>query len=166
MNPGIIAGGSEMHYDSAQLKADVAGKTNIISPKVVVEGDLRFLSNTQKENARRKMRNIVTSSNLNGTKATIRFKDGIPAMEPLKGNDQLRSQLDKVSRDLGLGPVRAGDPGSRGAGDISYIAQYVDCIDGLGASGSGAHTATESIDLSTLPALIQRAAILIYRLTR
>lgn len=165
-NPGIIAGGSEMQYDHAQMKAIVSGKTNIISPSVIVEGDLRFLTEKQRETAREKMRALVAGENLNGTKASISFTDGIPAMEPTKGNDALRLLVDKVSRDMGLGAANAGDPGSRGAGDISYIAKYVDCIDGLGASGKGAHAVGETINLNELPLLIQRAAILIYRLTQ
>lgn len=165
-NPGIIAGGSEMQYDDAQMRAVVSGKTNIISPSVVVEGDLRFLTEKQRDIARQKMKAIVAAQNLTGTKAEISFTDGIPAMEPTKGNDQLRLWIDKVSRDMGLGAASAGDPGSRGAGDISYVAQYVDCIDGLGASGRGAHAVGETIQLNHLPLLIQRAALLIYRLTQ
>ncbi len=166
LNPGIIAGGSEMQYDHQQIKASVIGKTNIISPSVIVEGDLRFLTEQQRENARGKMRAIVSKENLNGTKAAISFMDGIPAMEPTKGNDALRLWVDRVSRDMGIGPANAGDPGSRGAGDISYVAKYVDCIDGLGASGKGAHAVGETINLKELPILIQRAALLIYRLTQ
>jgi hypothetical protein len=48
---------------------------------------------------------------------------------------------------MGIGKTVAGDPGSRGAGDISYIVKYVDCIDGLGSSGKGAHAAGETINL-------------------
>lgn len=164
-NPGIIAGGSEMTYNDEKMQATVSGKTNIISPSVVVEGDLRFLTEKQREQARLNMKSIVSTINLQGTSATISFTDGIPAMEPTKGNDALRLWVDKVSRDLGMGPANAGDPGSRGAGDISYVAKYLDCIDGLGASGKGAHAAGETINLKELPLLIQRAAILIYRLS-
>ena len=39
-------------------------------------------------------------------------------------------------------------------------------LDGLGASGKGAHAPGETIDLKEFPILIQRAAIFIYRLTR
>jgi glutamate carboxypeptidase len=131
----------------------------------VVTGDLRFLTEVQKENARKRMRAIADSS-LNGTSAKITFHDGIPAMEPTNGNEQLRQVVDRISNDMGIGPTRAGDPGSRGAGDISYIAKYVDAIDGLGASGKGAHAAGETINLKQFPVLIQRAALLIYRLTR
>jgi glutamate carboxypeptidase len=165
-NPGIIAGGSEMEYDDDKMRALVSGKTNIISPSVVAEGDLRFLTEKQRETARKKMSAIVANQNLNGTSAKISFTDGIPSMEPSKGNDALRLWVDRVSRDMGLGPANAGDPGSRGAGDISYVAKYIDCIDGLGASGRGAHAVGETINLKQFPLLIQRAALLIYRLTQ
>ena len=67
---------------------------------------------------------------------------------------------------LGFGKVNPGNPGSRGAGDISYVAQYLDCLDGLGASGRGAHAPGETINLYEYPKLTQRAAVFIYRLTR
>jgi len=165
-NPGIIAGGSEMEYDNKKMRATISGKTNIISPSVVVEGDLRFLTEKQRETAKQRMAAIVSNQNLNGTSAKISFFDGMPSMEPTKGNDALRLWVDKVSRDMGLGPANAGDPGSRGAGDISYLAKYIDCIDGLGASGKGAHAVGETINLKEFPLLIQRAALLIYRLTQ
>jgi glutamate carboxypeptidase len=72
----------------------------------------------------------------------------------------------KASIDLSLGPVKAYDPGKRGAGDISYIAEYLDCLDGLGAMGGGAHSPNEYINLNTLDEQIKRAALMIYRLTR
>jgi glutamate carboxypeptidase len=87
-------------------------------------------------------------------------------MEPTPGNNALVDILSKVSFDMGIGVTKAGDPGSRGAGDISYIAKYVDCLDGLGASGRGAHAPGETINLKEFPLLIQRAAIFIYRLTK
>jgi glutamate carboxypeptidase len=165
-NPGIFAGGSEVAFDSTNIKAVLSGKTNIISPNTFIQGDLRFLSEQQKESARAKMKKIATTNNLDGTRAEIFFWDGIPAMEPTAGNNRLVGEVSKVSTALGLGPTQAGDPGSRGAGDISYIAKYLDCLDGLGATGSGAHAPGEVIDLKNYAKLIQRAAILIYRLTR
>jgi len=67
---------------------------------------------------------------------------------------------------MGYGEVTPGDPGSRGAGDISYVADFMDGIDGLGASGSGAHAPGETIKLNEYPNLIKRSTLLIYRLTR
>lgn len=164
-NPGVFIGGSEMNYNSAKSNGTAIGKTNIISPAVTVTGDLRFLTEEQKINARKKMSAIV-ADNLAGTKATIKFTDGIPSMAPTEGNDKLLEVISGVTKDMGLGATMAGDPGSRGAGDISYIAAYVDCIDGLGASGKGAHAPGETINLKELPFLIKRAALTIYRLSR
>ena len=164
-NPGVFIGGSEMNYNPAKSTGTAIGKTNIISPAVTVTGDLRFLTEEQKINARKKMTAIV-ADNLAGTKATIKFTDGIPSMAPTEGNDKLLEIISGVTKDMGLGATTAGDPGSRGAGDISYIAAYVDCIDGLGASGKGAHAPGETINLKELPFLIKRAALTIYRLSR
>lgn len=164
-NPGLFIGGAEVNVDTEAQQGTASGKTNIISPKTVVIGDLRFLTETQKNNARNTMKQIV-SQNLPGTKASIRFRDGIPSMEPTKGNDVLAETLSKASEDLGYGKVVAGNPGSRGAGDISYVAAYVDCLDGLGASGRGAHAPGEVLNTKEFPILMKRATLFIYRLTK
>jgi glutamate carboxypeptidase len=164
-NPGIIIGGSDITYDAATSKGAAIAKTNIISPAVTVTGDLRFLTEDQKDRARVKMKEIV-AQNLAQTSAKISFVDGIPSMAPTEGNNQVLSVINSISMDMGAGATVAGDPGSRGAGDISYVAAYVDCIDGLGASGRGAHAPGETIHLNQLPFLIKRAALTIYRLSR
>ncbi len=164
-NPGLIVGGSEVHYDPKTAKAETIGKTNIVAGTTLVKGDLRFLTEAQKENARAKMREIVDKS-LPLTKATISFVDGIPGMEPTAANDALRQQLSTLSEQMGLGPVAATDPSLRGAGDISFVAKYLPCLDGLGASGKGAHSIEETLNTKELPFLIQRTALFLYRLTR
>ena len=162
-NPGLILGGSDISFDTSKQSGTAAGKTNIISPTTVAIGDLRFLSKEQKESARQKMKAIV-EKNLPGTKARITFKDGIPSMPPTPGNDALAMMVNDVSVALGYGTVKGGDPGARGAGDISYVAEYLDCLDGLGASGRGAHAPGETINLNEYPKLIKRTAVLLYRL--
>jgi glutamate carboxypeptidase len=164
-NPGVFIGGSEMQYEEATVTGTAIGKTNIISPATTVTGDLRFLTEDQKVNARIKMQKIV-AQNLAGTKATITFSDGIPSMAPTEGNNKILAVIDGVTKDMGLGATNAGDPAGRGAGDISYIAAYVSCVDGLGASGKGAHAPGETINLKEFPTLIKRAALTMYRLTR
>src|SRR5450432_976413 len=105
-NPGLFIGGSDVKYDAAAQKGEAAGKSNIISPKTVVMGDLRFLTAAQKENARDTMRMIV-SQHLAGTNATISFSDGIPSMPPTGGNDSLVKTVNAVSNALGYGEVTA-----------------------------------------------------------
>lgn len=162
-NPGQIIGGTDVAYDNELAKGTSVGKTNIVAKKTYVTGDLRFLSEEQKERARERMRTIV-SQNLTGTKASIEFTDGIPAMPPSDGNYKVLEALNKVSIDMGLGNVNAGDPGSRGAGDVSYVAEFLDCLDGLGASGHGAHEPGETINMNEYPFLIQRSTVFLYRL--
>ncbi len=162
-NPGLIVGGSTAEINDGDGVA--SGKTNVVAEKVVVQGDLRFISEEQKLNARKKMEAIV-AQHLPQTNATITFEDGIPSMPPVEGNYQLLSVLSKVSTDMGMGEVKPWDPGQRGAGDIAYAAPYISGIDGLGGMGSGAHTLSETLNLKTFKDLTKRAAILIYRLTR
>jgi glutamate carboxypeptidase len=56
------------------------------------------------------------------------------------------------------------DPSRRGAADVSFVAPYTDALAGLGALGKGGHSPNESLDLTSMPLAIKRAAILIYRL--
>jgi glutamate carboxypeptidase len=164
-NPGLFIGGSDVNYNALTQTGEATGKTNIVSPKTVVIGDLRFLSEDQKTNARDTMKQIV-AQHLAGTNAVISFTDGMPAMPPTAGNLKLATMTNDISQALGYGAVEPGNPGLRGAGDISYVANYLDCLDGLGASGRGAHAPGETINLNEYPKLIKRTALLIYRLTR
>jgi glutamate carboxypeptidase len=165
-NPGILLGGTDVSYDASAARGTAYGKTNVVAKTVVVDGGLRFISDEQKETARDQMHAIVAGPNRPQTSAEITFEDAYPAMQPTDGNRALLTVLDQVSRDLGQGPVKAYDPGGRGAADISFIAKYVDGMDGLGVMGSGAHSLDETINLRTFPLLTQRAALLIHRLTQ
>lgn len=162
-NPAVIAGGTEIEVKDESIRAE--GKENVVSAKAIARGDLRYISEEQKEAASRKMREIA-AKNLPGTAAKITLSDGIPAMPPTAGNYALLEQLSEVSQDLGFGKIEAFDPGERGAGDISYVAHLIPGIDGLGAAGGGAHVSGEHIDLASLPNQIKRVAALLYRLTR
>jgi glutamate carboxypeptidase len=162
-NPSVIVGGTQVALNGTEGNAN--GKTNVIPAKVMVTGDLRFISEEQKEAARAKMRDIVAQS-LPRTSAKVMFEDRYPAMTPNEGNYQLLKQLDQVSQDLGAGKMEALDPGERGAGDIAFVSHLIPGLDGIGASGGGAHAPGEFVELDSLPLLTKRAALLIYRLTR
>lgn len=162
-NPGMLLGGTFLDYDIKTGKGNAFGKSNVVAQTAVVKGGLRFISEEQKENARDKMRAIV-ANNLPNTSAKIKFTDSYPAMGPTQGNKDLLKQLNQISLDLNQGEVLAYDPGKRGAADTSFVAAYVDCLDGLGTMGSGAHTPQETVNLNTIEALTKRAAVLIYRL--
>jgi glutamate carboxypeptidase len=164
-NPALIVGGTDVTYDSTRFTGTTAGKDNIIARSAVARGDLRFISGDQEKHARDVMRQIV-AQHLPGTTATIAFEDGNPAMPPTKGNYALLATLDSVSRALGQGAIEPLDPGQRGAGDISFISNYVDALDGLGVIGFRSHSPDERVDLRSIAPATERAALLIYRLTR
>jgi glutamate carboxypeptidase len=163
-NPSVIVGGTDVTYDSATVSGSVRSKLNIIASNVKVSGDLRFLTEGQKDSVRARMRDIATRDNLAGTSAEIAFADEYPAMAPTPANYAVLAVYDSASRALGYGPVAALDPGRRGAGDISFVAPLIAGLDGLGAMGSGSHTPAERVNLATLPMQTERAAVLLYRL--
>jgi glutamate carboxypeptidase len=164
-NPSILVGGTDAKLDNPTASGSTTGKHNVVPKTAIVEGDLRFLTKDQREAARTKMREIV-ARNLPKTSATISFVDGMPSMAPTAGNLALLRVFDQVSRDLGTGPIEAHDPMKRGAGDISFVAELVDCLDGLGALGDNEHAPGEFVELDELPMITARAALLMYRLTR
>jgi glutamate carboxypeptidase len=162
-NPGMMLGGTTIKVEEEKSRGEVFGKSNVVAQSAFANGGLRFISEEQKESARVKMREIV-ANNLPQTSATISFTDSYPAMRPTEANYALLKELDQVSRDLGQPAVEAYDPGKRGAADVSFIAEYVAALDGLGTMGDGAHTPEETVNLNTIEALTKRTAILIYRL--
>jgi glutamate carboxypeptidase len=128
-----------------------------------VQGDLRFLRESQKDSIRARMRAIV-AQHLSGTAAEITFRDSYPAMPPTAAGAALLGEFDAVSRSLGYGPVEGDPPESRGAGDVSFVAPYVTGMDGLGVTGRGSHSPAESVNLNSLTMAGERAAVLMLRL--
>jgi len=165
LNPSIVVGGTKAALDDYRGTAE--GKTNVIAPVAIARGDIRYISLEQERSAVERMQAIV-ARHLPRTGATLEFDDGAyPPMTPTPGNEALLAELDGASRDLGLGPVAALDPADRGAGDIGFISHLLPSLDGLGSGGGGnSHAPGEYTDLATLTPMAQRAAVLIYRLTR
>lgn len=164
-NPGTIVGGTDVSFDSTAVSGKAASKTNIIAKHLVVQGDLRSLTPGQLDSARTVMREII-SNNLPGTTATISFEDGYPGMPPTDGNRTILAIFDRVSQDLGYPAIEAMPPERRGAGDVSFVAPIIDAIDGLGVEGFGAHAPEEGVYLPSLKMAAERAAVLMFRLSR
>ena len=165
-NAATIVAGTEATWDDETARGTAFGKTNVVPPVAILTGDIRTLTDEQLERTREKMRAIVARP-LPGTSSEIVFQDGYPSMPPTEGNYALLATFSQVSEDLGEGPVRAFDPGQRGAADISFVAAYVDqALGGLGPDGSGSHTVEETVNLPSIERAARRAAVLIYRLTR
>jgi len=164
-NPGLLVGGTEVKLDGASARGTAFGKTNVIAGSVAVKGDLRYLDYAQRDRAQARMRDIV-KRNLPGTGAGIVFQEGYPPMAVTPGNLKLLALYSRASQDAGLGKIGAVPAEARGAGDIQFVAPLVDSLDGLGASGNGAHSPGEDLDPASIERGAIRAALLIYRLTR
>ena len=163
-NVGLIAGGSAAKLDAGKIRAEVAGKTNIIAGAAVARGDLRALSNAQVERVKAKMVAIVARSLPGVVEAKLEFEDGYPPMAPTAGNRALLDRLNRVNADLGLPAMAALDPLKRGAGDISFVAADVDGLVGLGPASSGDHTDAERVDIPSIWRQSVRAAMLMSRI--
>ena len=165
-NPGLALGGTAVELDSAEVRGTAAGKTNVVAGAMVVKGDLRTISPEKLAWAKQTMRQVV-AARLPHTSATISFDDGYPPLAPVAGNRRLLAVYDRVSRDLGFGPVGMDNPAKAGAADVSFTAGIVPmAMDGIGLAGWDDHTVKEVADLRALPLLTKRAAVLLYRLTR
>ncbi len=163
-NPGLILGGTTVEFDEENDRGSAVGKSNVISEKTIVTGDLRTISPSIREEVKTTMRAIV-ANHLPGTGAEILFRDSYPPMGMTQGNERLLALLSQASTDAGYESVRAGNPADAGAADISFAAGRVEmALDGLGMTGEGTHTTTEWADLSTLPMQTIRTAILMHRI--
>ena len=165
-NVGLVAAGQEVNVDADGIRVNAKGKTNIMPGLAMARGDFRTLSEEQSARVRVKMRNIVEASTPK-TKAKISFDPGsYPAMAPTDGNKALLAGLNAVNRDLGLAEQPVLDPLKRGAGDISFVANDVDGLVGLGVYSKGDHAPGETVDLASIKRQAKRAAILMSRLSR
>jgi glutamate carboxypeptidase len=128
-------------------------------------GEMRTISAAQEARTKANMQAIV-GSHLPHTDAEMHFQEGYPPMEEKPGNLDLQRQLSAISVALGAGPLAPNDPLTRGAGDISVVANTVaGALDGLGGSGGGAHSSDEFVDLKAMQVATQRAALLMAELT-
>jgi glutamate carboxypeptidase len=164
-SPGLIIGGTEATTNALGTVGQAAGKSNVISRTATVEGDLRYLSYEQRDRAHAKMKAIV-AQNLPGTSSSITFHDAYPPMSPTPGNLAVLKVYSQASKDAGLGEIPALPPGQRGAGDVQFVAPLLDSLDGLGATGNGAHSPDEDLEIASIERATIRTAILLYRLTR
>ncbi len=163
-NTGIVAGGATAALDADGVRATATGKGNVIPSTGIARGDFRTLSVEQTARVKAKMTAIV-AKHAPGTDAEIVFEQGgYPAMAPTAGNRALLAKLNGVNADLGLAEMQPLDPLRRGAGDISFVANDVDGLIGLGPASRGDHAPGETVDLSSIKRQAKRAAILMTRL--
>lgn len=161
---GLVGGGSTAELDAGKIRISATGKTNIIPATAIARGDLRGLSREQIDRAKAKMQAIVARS-LPGATAKIEFDpDEYPPMAPTEGNRALLARLNAVNADMGLEQMGELDPAMRGAGDISFVAQDVDGLIGLGPASERDHAPGERVDIASIWRQAKRAAVLMSRL--
>ena len=133
-----MLGGTRVAYDAAKSAGTVAGKFNVVAPRAAVRGDLRFVTDAEREEAKARMREIAAAG-LPKTTSRLEFENLAPGWPATPGNRALLEVIDGVSRDLGQGPVEPDDPASRGFGDVNFVGTAIPGADGLGVRG-GAST--------------------------
>lgn len=162
-NVGLVAGGARASITDNNSAAQANGKSNIIAPVAIANGDLRTLTQEQTDRVVARMQAIV-ADHLPGTGASIAFDFRYPPMGPTEGNRALLDRLNAINADMGLAQMPILPPAKRGAGDINFVAPYIDGLIGLGPSGTGSHAPGETVDLASITRQAQRAAILMSRL--
>jgi glutamate carboxypeptidase len=163
-NVGLFGGGATVQLDEGKVRLGATGKTNIIAAAAVARGDLRAIDQAQIDRAKARMQAIVAAS-LPGTSATLGWdEDAYPPMPATAGGRALLGRLNIVNRDLGLPAMDELDAVHRGAGDISYVAPFVDGLAGLGAAGRGGHAPGEAVDIPSIALQAKRAAMLMSRI--
>lgn len=162
-NPAFIAGGSKLKVKKSDAKA--GGKTNIIADKAYSKGEVRFVdfANVDKFKAQvvAYLKQLPANIKVN---FSINDKDYMPSMKPTKNNRALLKVLSNINQELNLGTLSEHNPRFRGGADISYVADYVTGIDGLGAIGGNEHASHEFIYIDKTLLATQRAALLINQL--
>jgi glutamate carboxypeptidase len=164
-NVGMLLGGTSVHVDEAGNNGTTTGKDNVVPPAAYASGDIRTLSNQQTARVEKKMQAIV-AQHLPKTTAAITFGEGYPAMAPTAQSRALLGILNQANARLGFKAMPELDPMKRGAGDISFVADIIPGLAGVGATGEGAHAPGETIDLSAQPINTKRDALLMYRLSQ
>ncbi len=162
---GLVLGGATAERNADDTGGTATGKTNIVPPVALANGDLRTLNDDQTVRVEAKMTAIVRD-HLPGTSAKIEFSQSYPAMAATPASEALLARLQDVNQTLGYAKETVGDPMSGGAGDISFVAPYLPGLVGVGAMGAGAHAEGETVYLDSLPIQAKRMAVLMYRLSQ
>lgn len=161
INAGLLLGGQKVHEDIETGTGSAAGRKTIVPAIAYAHGDMRFLSDQQRNEAQKNMLQISTHS-LQGTKSSISFKPIIPPMQATKSNDELLALYSAINQKLGGSAIKAASPELRGGADISYTSPYIKAgLDGLGPWGKGAHTEAETLEIDALTIATQRTALFI-----
>lgn len=161
INAGLLLGGQKINENIETGIGSASGRKTIVPAIAYAHGDMRFLSEQQRNEAQKNMVQISARS-LQGTKSSISFKPIIPPMPTTESNHKLLELYSIINQNLGGPAIKAALPELRGGADISYTASYIKAgLDGLGPWGKGAHTENETLEIDALTIATQRTALFI-----
>jgi len=134
--------------------------TNTVPALAKLDIDVRSFSLAELERVDKSIKNLKSDI------ASVEVIGGINRY-PLEESStrQLYELIEKVSADLGVGPIGSASVGGASDGNLAATAG-VKVLDGLGAVGSGAHAPNESIKISTVQPRIELTSAFIKELIK
>lgn len=133
VNVGLIEGGSSV---------------NTVSPSAVAHVDIRISEMEQAEILQQKIEEICATTEVSGTKITLKGKISRPPMEKNQQTESLLQVIQEVGKEIG---IEVHDTATGGGSDASFTAANgVATVDGLGPVGGNAHSEDEYLEIPTL----------------
>ena len=167
VNPSFFLGASDF-----ESQESFHHKTNIVSGKVRIEGDARFLESSDGLEIEKYFRDTLVklskslATKSNPFECNWQVGEIYPSLCPNENSYHLLSEMSRVHEDLSYKKVSALEANKRGAADISFIGEKVQgfALCGLGPEGGKAHNKDEFVIRSTLDKTLIRSVLLCSRL--
>jgi glutamate carboxypeptidase len=138
--------------------------SNVIPDAASVEADVRYVRESDLDDALAKLRERVARQRLPDAKLDIEVRRGRPPMQPTDGARHIVGLAQDIYHDLGLVLEESG--GGGGGTDAAYAAQTCKAVvESMGLPGFGAHANTEEfVRIDRIPARLYLAAELLRRI--
>lgn len=148
LNVGVIAGGQTV---------------NTVAPSARGEVDLRFITYEQRAATMAKIEQIIATSNVPGTSATLEITgEFLPLVETQAGK-RLYAHYAACAHDLGFDPPAEF---TGGCADSGFAASTTPTLCGVGPVGGRVHSPDEYLEIETLVPRAQALALAILRFNR
>ena len=145
-NCGVINGGSV---------------ANTVAEECRFTADIRFATEEQAEEARRRVNEIAQKTVVEGCSCTVEELSYRPMMEKAKRNYDLLDKMNEIYEENGLSVLKPID--ALGGSDAAYATEYgIPCVDSVGAEGGKIHSSGEYIEMSSISESAGRIATVIY----
>lgn len=145
-NCGVISGGTVANSVAEECEFDV---------------DIRYNTNADGEAAKKRVKDIASTSYIEGTTSEAIIISERPAMEPSDKNHTLLNKVNEIYRENGI-PEVVMHHGSGGSDAAYTTLAGIPTIDSIGVEGKGNHSVGESMVLSSLAESAKRMAAIIY----